>query len=349
MRVRLVKLQWPRTCVALVAAGLAGCASRPVLTADDVIAFDGQQARFAASVYHDYGASFHSDINGTEVEFKVNGQVVARGVTNRDGRVFATGRVDPNIRTFEASTRVKSKAVKTVGAVYRWSAERTVIAVDIDETISATRYSDLFIADFDGSRPIPGAREVLWKLSRDFDLLYISARPDFLQEKTRAWLQHHGFPPAPYMGADKFAACLDQAGYKRRMLAELRSRWPNVLVGIGDKKVDDAAYGDNGMLALIVNGAPLGTFTQRCLMMTDWAALQGFFRAHEERLTNPRQLAGLIRENGDQLRVAFAPAREPRQPAPRAEQPAQAAVRAEATRRDSQAVVQRPTEHEPSF
>ncbi|HOB75366.1 MAG TPA: hypothetical protein PKG54_12675 [Phycisphaerae bacterium] len=293
--------------ISLTLSALAGCGWHAI-TANDVITLDGQQATLTAYVRRAYGPSLHLDIPGARVQFRVDGKVVATAVTDKDGRAVAHAPISPDSQTVEAYTRLKKDHLRASAPIYRWSLDKTVIAVDLDETISATRYSDLFIAPLDGSPPIQGAREALWALSKDYQILYFSARPEFLQDKTRQWLRDNGFPPAPYLGADRFAACLDQTGHKRRMLVDMKQRWPNLLIGIGDKRVDDKAYGAADMLTFIVNPRPIGSYSQRCVMVKDWPSLQAFFKAHRERLTRPAELAGIIRQNGDQLRPFFAAA-----------------------------------------
>lgn len=335
-------------CLSLPAIGLlmAGCGSagHVVLTADDVISLPNGKAIFAASVFKDYGSSLHSDVTGTNVTFLVNDRPVTHGLTNEDGRLVVEGDIHSNAQTFKARTVVNGQLLQASGSVYRWSPRKTIIAVDIDETISATSYSDLFIAVNDGSKPIKGAADALWSMSKDYQILYISARPQFLQEKTRAWLRANRFPPAPYMGADRFEACLHQEAYKRRILEGVKARWPNLLIGIGDKKVDDGAYGANDMLTFIVNPWPIGSYTQRCVMMRDWQGISRFFETHGERLSDPTLLAGLIRDNGEQLRPAFARLAS----APRTKTIVQTSLAADSLVRDGKPAIQTQTENQAS-
>lgn len=325
---------------ALLLVGSTGC-GRYVLSADDVIVAPDRKATLAVSLFRDFGASFHANVNAAEVRFLVDRREVGRAVTDRDGRAAVRTTLAGRADSYEVQARVGNHSLRASAPIYHWTRDKTVIAVDIDETISATKYSDLFVAEIDGSKPIHGSANALWALSKKYQILYFSARPVFLQDKTRRWLKDNYFPPAPSAFAMSFEACLRQAHYKRLMLEDLRSRWPNLLVGIGDKKVDDEAYGPYGMLTLIVNRAPIGSYTQRCIMCRDWQEITTFFNTHEPRLTDPTLLAGMLERHGEQLRPAFANAPRPNT--------SPELVAGKATAPGTQQLVKRPARQEPSF
>lgn len=104
--------------------------------------------------------------------------------------------------------------------------------------------------------------------------------------------------------AEKFEACLKQEEYKQRMLAEFQARFPNLLIGIGDKDVDDRAYGANSMLAVILDKSPTN-YREHCIVFNDWREIQGFFTAQKPNLCDPVRLAGLIQTNQMRLRPLF--------------------------------------------
>lgn len=289
----------------LLMAG-AGCAGRPILTADDVIAIPGQRAVVSAFLEERYIGLAHSYPRNLELRFFANGRELGQGLTDNYGRVTITGRMDPPLSRYEVRAQFKGRDLRAAGRVFHWSAEKTIVAVDIDETISDTDYSDLFLADFDKvSPPIPGSPEVMRALARDYHILYFSARPQFLTQKTQQWLRDNRFPPGPVVHASSFEACLKQEQYKREMLTRLRRQLPNILVGIGDKRLDDNVFRDNGMLSLIVDSRPSRGYSEQSVIHEDWQGLGQFFRTHQELLCSPRQLSSVCAKHHRQLRPYF--------------------------------------------
>ena len=61
------------------------------------------------------------------------------------------------------------------------------------------------------------------------------------------------FPLGPVLTAHRVKDMIAQANYKRNTLIELRERWPNLVIGIGNSIIDSEAYGACGMLALIID------------------------------------------------------------------------------------------------
>jgi len=78
---------------------------------------------------------------------------------------------------------------------------------------------------------------------------------------------------------------------KRTMLANLRRRWPNLLIGIGNEPLDAEAYGANGMLALIVNPSRKHAFGLHAIVLGDWASVGRFFELNRETLLSPADIA----------------------------------------------------------
>jgi hypothetical protein len=231
---------------------------------------------------------------------------VAQVGTQSDGMGTVTAVVPAGATHYEVRAQVGGQTVSRTGRIFQWRLDRTIVAVDLDETISHTQYSDLFITDLDlSSRPFEYAPAALQGIAGNgFQLLYVSARPRWLHTKTRKWLDGHRFPPGPILHADRFEACLKQTQYKQDMLAAFRDRFPNTLIGIGDKDADDQAYGANNMLALIL-GRSRSSYGGHSVVVEDWRAIERFFKSFGGRLRNPVLLARVIEKNGDGLRDLF--------------------------------------------
>jgi phosphoglycolate phosphatase-like HAD superfamily hydrolase len=169
--------------------------------------------------------------------------------------------------------------------------ERPVVAVDIDETLCETDYTNLLWGiGRDETTPLPGARAALSELSRDYDLLYVTARSKSLAGKTTSWLKRHGFPEGRLITSPTLGDFIFQSGFKRAALRQLRREYPNLVVGIGDKAADAEAYRANRMVPVVVHPWAHHRYHADDVVLRDWSAVAGFFRDNRAVLRDPRRL-----------------------------------------------------------
>ena len=296
-----MRLLFPAASISMAVALSTGCGA-PSVGADDVVVVPGQEAVFCASVDNSF---MNQAMPGTKVEFYVGRDKLGEGTTDSVGLVSVRKPLPGQSRNWEARALVNGSTVVSRGQVFHWGLDKTVVAVDVDETISRTTYSNLFFTQFDTtSQPVEHSAAALKAMNGDYYICYISARPRWLHNKTKRWLSDHGFPAGPVLHAEKFEACLKQEEYKQRMLAEFQARFPNLLIGIGDKDVDDRAYGANSMLAVILDKSATN-YREHCMVFKDWRQIQGFFSTQKPNLCDPVRLAGLIQTNQMRLRPLF--------------------------------------------
>lgn len=276
-----------------------GC-GRTVLSVDDAVIMGGRQTPVTAYLQKPAGLGYRRGVEEIPVEILADGKSVGRTQTQDKGRAEAPCALPNNgCSEIEVRARVGSKTLRTEGQVFNWDADRTIIAVDIDETISTTNYADLLLTpNDDGSRPIRGSREALVALAKDYHIVYVTARPRFLLDRSRNWLNKYGFPAGPLITSQSWEEWRDQTRFKRDALARLRRQWPNLLIGIGDKRVDVDAYSGNGMLTLIVNESDPGQYGGRAVTLRDWPSLARYFTEHRELFGHPARLAARIDSNG---------------------------------------------------
>ncbi|GMU21526.1 MAG: hypothetical protein AMXMBFR13_16190 [Phycisphaerae bacterium] len=277
-----------------------GC-GRAVLTVDDAVSFTPGNVPLTAFLQKQKGLGYRSGIDRTPIEFSVNGGKVGGSSTQRKGRAEADCTLPGGAcSTFEAKTRVGGKTLRAQGTVFTWDPTRTVIAVDIDDTLSHTDYGDLLLTGGrdSGSRPIAGSRETLQELAKHYHIAYVTSRPRFLMERSREWLNRHGYPPGPVVTSPSWEEWSDQTEFKTGELARLRKQWPNLLIGIGDKQVDVDAYSANRMLTLIVNESNPHEYGSKAVTFRSWHNLGKYFVENRELLANPTRLAQAIDHNG---------------------------------------------------
>ncbi len=241
---------------------------------------------------------FRDGIENVWIRFFVGGRQVAGRLTADKGRASTFCDLSPAVGAeFEASAVVDGRTVRMTGSIFDWRDDLTIIAVDVDGTVSDTDFDDLVFDDEDGdSTPILNSREALHALSNDFHIVYLTGRPRFLLEKTRTWLTERGFPPGPVIAAGGLRDFLRQGDFKRETLATLRQCWPNLLIGIGDKHRDAVAYRANGMLPVIVTAKNVAQKrrTWQAAVLPTWEDVSRFFAANRRLLSNPRTLADRI-------------------------------------------------------
>ncbi|MBN1344529.1 MAG: hypothetical protein JXQ73_17700 [Phycisphaerae bacterium] len=285
------------TCCVVLCVVVVGC-SPAILTLDGLVLVRGQESMLLAQLEREPVLGFRDGIENVRIRFRVDGRQVAEQLTADEGRASTFRDLSPaSGAEFEAIAVVDGRTVRTTGSIFDWRDDLTIIAVDIDGTISDTDYDDLIFDDEDkDSTPILNSREALFALANDFHLVYVTGRPRFLLEKTRAWLATHGFPPGPVIAAGGLRDFLRQGGFKRETLARFRQCWPNLLIGIGDKHRDAEAYRANGMLPVIVtaNDVARKRRTWQVAVVPGWEDVTQLFAVNHRLLSDPRALADTI-------------------------------------------------------
>jgi hypothetical protein len=280
---------------------VAGCGA-PVITADDVVVAPGQAGRFVVSLDRQFGKA---SVGGAEVEILVDGKRVGTATTDSNGVATIHAPVDGSSSTYAVRAKAGNEVAQGRGRIFNWNSSRTAVAIDVDDTISATDYGSLFMTDLDTTSPhVDHSPAAVQAMAPHYGIVYLSARPRWLHEKTKVWLDEHGFPPGPILHASRFEACWQQERYKRDMVNEFQQKFPNLLVGVGDKDVDDRAYGDNQMLGVILEKSPNG-YRDHCVVLPDWQQIQEFFVENQNTLTDANRLQQMIHANNGQLRSHF--------------------------------------------
>src|SRR4029079_17018056 len=94
--------------------------------------------------------SLRSGKPNISVAFFVDGKRLGAANTNSKRiAVLETDARAPRTRTHTAHATYKGQHLTAEGRWFTWEPNRTVIAVDIDDTVCRTNYGDLFLSDFD--------------------------------------------------------------------------------------------------------------------------------------------------------------------------------------------------------
>lgn len=279
-----------------------GCGHR-TLVVTDTIARPGSACSASAYVSNLDWAIFTNEINKAPVEFFLEDKTLGYAETDTLGR--ASIQLDQPVESrVSARTYLGEQSIESQGRIFLWDNDRTIIAIDLDETICLSKYLNLIWGDGLESPAIDGSVEGVNKLAEKYQILYFSARPRFMVERTRKWLDKHGFPAGPIMFAADLNGPFNQGPTKIRMLAEFRKAWPNTLIVIGDRYVDVECSVANDMLPVIVNPTkPI--FRERAIVVPDWESLVAFFNSRDQILSDPQVLADAL-ERGDLFEPHYA-------------------------------------------
>ena len=270
-----------------IALPCAAARAKPIIHLQDCIAAPDGTTTLIADLKKPTMFGIDRDIEHLPVRFSCGGKELGRIRCDDDGRALLECKLPESQGTaIEAVASVDGVEIRAKAKVYRWNPDRVIVVVDIDDTISDTDFDDAWLDEEDrDSKPIRHSRETLSDVARDFQILYLTARPCSLLDKTQRWLATHGFPAAPVMVSHRKTDLLQQGTFKKRQLARLKRSWPNVLIGIGDRQRDARAYGTSDMLGLIVNRS--GDYGRNCMSMSNWKILHDFFRDNRSILIDP--------------------------------------------------------------
>jgi hypothetical protein len=159
---------------------------------------------------------------------------------------------------------------ESVGRVFTWPADSPILVTDVDHTISDLPQLLVPFTANEDTPPLPGAVEALQEMSRDYRIVYLTARNHCLYNKTRDWLRLHGFPEGPLFSRG-CAATQSVVTFKREVIADLRKRFPNVAVGVGDRAGDAEAYLANGLKTILINPKKPHKLPPQVVVVGSWA------------------------------------------------------------------------------
>lgn len=145
--------------------------------------------------------------------------------------------------------------VSSTGTLHVVPAQRQVVVVDIDETLSNQPFMAMLHSSTNAPT-YPGAPALLRDLAEDHTIVYLTARPDTLVKKTRAFLAAHDFPAGPLL-MDDLRGISDDGRQKLATLQAMKARGLKLKLGIGNTKHDALAYEGAGMRSFIRTTEPL--------------------------------------------------------------------------------------------
>jgi hypothetical protein len=133
-------------------------------------------------------------------------------------------------------------------SVYVRPRDTRFVVVDMDRTLVGSNFARVLILD--GGKPMPGSQDVMKRIRRRYEVIYLTHRPRDLTRKSRNWLIDHDYPAGPLLLSTRSEAFGDAAAFKGRAITEIHRDFPNIRYGLGDKLTDVEAYLANKVTAI---------------------------------------------------------------------------------------------------
>lgn len=281
--------------ISLAVLTLAGC-HEPCICVSDGVANSGSKILLSANVDRHPSRDRCVGIPGIDVTFyDDDNRKLGIATTDQFGIARLTCDLPPGTTRFRSEAFVERQRVTGEGLIFSWPKGRTVIICDIDGTISDTHYRELVFNNEDtASAPIVRSAEVLQQLNQRFGLIYLTARPAFLREKTHRWLDKHGFPRAPLISAPSLSESITPQTFKAMKIHDLQANLKDIRIGIGDAKSDSEAYAMENLLTLMIDHNDAYLFRSHAIVMQDWSMLLTFIDANRAVLEDPAKLQSAL-------------------------------------------------------
>ncbi len=271
-------------CFCTLSLLIGGCASSHLLTVEDMLCRPGQKARLVGKLELRGVAVFNKGLDDRKLQFYVKDQFVGADGTNDEGYASVRYRSpDVGIDPLKVSYRGRDGVrLDTTASVFTWRKEDSILIVDIDDTICRTYKWSLLSSGEDPSPPMAGAVEVLRELSKEFRIVYLTARPREIVPKTRRWLERNGFPTGPVLTWDVDKYPWSQGDYKKERIDQIQDDFDNVRIGIGNTDKDHQAYRKRKMFTILLDPGQRARYIKRGVKVPDWQAVKELFRRNPQ-------------------------------------------------------------------
>ena len=231
--------------------GILGFRGDYILVASDSLVRPGEEVRIEARL-REAEASWRPKPTGVYIIRE--GALLAFGKTDGNG-VFAATFRPPAAGDYRfrvdcyAPQRDGNWPLRVEVLVACREANTPLLVVDIDQTLADYRRKRDVV--FGEPNAAAGSVEAMGRLSRQCAVVYLTHRWDYLNRRTRCWLDARGYPPGPIFASQGTAIFEDNERYKARVLADLRSRFGSPGWGVGNLASDARAYASGGIRPIL--------------------------------------------------------------------------------------------------
>lgn len=190
--------------------------------------------------------------DGFGVTFYRNGKILGRAVSDKKGVASIKWRPPEETGVYIIKAELYFGENGRGEKIYRYSKlivsvqteDTPMIIVDLDKTLVK---SSFFRVVMDSAKPMPYAAEAMEKIAQKYSVVYLTHRFSGMTTMSKSWLERYGFPAGPLL--TNKSGQLSSGDYKYGRLRNLKKKFKNIRIGVGDKDSDIESYRMVGMKA----------------------------------------------------------------------------------------------------
>lgn len=251
-----------------------------IILLDQVVAL-GQPVAIRARV--ERATLLRQAVGGELVSFTVDGRTVGTVLTGGDGvAVHTAGPLSPGLHQTRAVLFSRGRqytAETATGVVAVWRVTEPLLLIHLEGAVLVRPAPRLLRFDQEAAwRLADHADTVLRTLRRTFHLVFFTTQSEDNLPRLKIWLSRHRLP------ADPLLVWPDDAGTLAARIAEIRESrpagWPGLKAGVGSSAADAAAFLDQDLTAVIVEGedGELTDLPEGTVSVADWREAARRFR-----------------------------------------------------------------------
>ncbi|RME77050.1 MAG: hypothetical protein D6785_13045, partial [Planctomycetota bacterium] len=244
------------------------------LIALDALTVEGSRVSLEAKVFSRGSSYTDPGVAGKKVIFTLDGKIVGSGITNEYGLAKVEVPAGKGIRNYEAYVVENGRPLKSRGTLYALNPNKPIIITDVDHTIARTPRADLTRVNNAKIEVIPGSREMLSGLAKEYQVVYISGRYDRTFKLTKEWIRSKGFPRGPVL----LSPALNSnhgivKDFKSLAVSRIKKLFRKVPFALGDRAFDMHAYAKNGVQPVLIGDNPKGELPPNTIRLGEWKNL----------------------------------------------------------------------------
>ncbi len=290
---------------------ILGTQSSYLFVASDALASPGQPTELRASLQ---GGDFLAPRRGHTVLFFRDGKLIRAAQTDSMG--IARAEFTPSevgnitLQAMPAPNELSDAPPEPAELlVASRKPDEPIVVVDLDKTVVASGFHKVMVGQAEAMDRSP---EVLSRIAHGRTVVYLTHRPDYFGPKSKAFLKRNGFPTGPLLLSTISGFLKGSGTFKTEVLRDLRSRFKNVDMGIGDKFSDAESYHKVGMQSFLIFHYPdtddpedyreamakLEALPDDIHVVTTWTQIEGILYRNETVSREPivDRLAKLVAE-----------------------------------------------------
>lgn len=250
----------------------------PLLLGEDRLVLPGHETTLRVRALWNFPWYPFGTREGIEVKFHERDTLLGSACTHSDGiaEIALTGSTATGLRRIRVCDPTEKSTAWITVAV--WPEDTEIVVTDIDRTLTGVSDFAVLVRSNPRIPAFDGAAQTLIEISRQRQILYLTARNRRLSEKTNQWLNLQGFPPGPIVFRPRIFLFLSSGEYKFAELHQICLIWKRVTLGIGDRPGDAHAYASNGIRPILIGPRAYPNLPIATLQVRSWEEIRSLLK-----------------------------------------------------------------------